>query len=150
MIKRTHSLPVVLALVFPVVALSLEGGCSSCKRDDDEVKPVASATAAPVTTTAAPVATIVPEEDAGSPAPDASVDAGKPALGGPGGGASGSIAKCCAALQSNANSAPLDQKGYYMTAATMCNGMRNTPSAQQAFGQLRQFLAGAKMPAACK
>ncbi|APR78338.1 Hypothetical protein A7982_03685 [Minicystis rosea] len=89
-----------------------------------------------------------PEEpvDAGTDAGDAGLDAGKPG----GGSAAGSIAKCCAALQQNANSAPLDQKPYYMAAANACNGMRNTPSAQQAFAQLRMFLAGAKMPGACK
>ena len=50
----------------------------------------------------------------------------------------------------NANSAPLDQKAYYMAAAQYCNGARNTPSGQQAFAQIRMFLAGAKMPGACK
>ncbi len=70
---------------------------------------------------------------------------------GPGGpGGSGTLAKCCAALQQNANSAPLDQKAYYMAASQYCNGMRNTPAGQQAFQQIRMFLAGAKMPGACR
>jgi hypothetical protein len=92
---------------------------------------------------------MVPEEpvlDAGTDAGDAG-DGGKRV--GPGGGAA-AIAKCCAALQQNANSAPLDQKPYYLAAAGACNGMRSNPSAQQAFSQLRTILVGAKMPAACK
>lgn len=144
--KRSRCLTVVSACFLPFVLLVFGNGCSSCKKDtDDDVKPATSA--APAPTPVAP-ATVVPEEpvDAGSDAGDAGVDAGKPA----GGGAASSIAKCCAALSQNANSAPMDQKPYYMAAAQACQGMRNTPSAQQAFGQLRMFLAGAKMPAACR
>jgi hypothetical protein len=144
---RSRSLMVVLAALLPVIVLST--GCNSCKKDDDD-KPattVASAAPAPTPTPVAPVA-IVPEEDAGAPA-DAGADAGKPPPG-PGGGGSGTLAKCCAALQQNANSAPMEQKMYYMAAAQYCNGMRNTPAGQQAFAQIRSFLAGAKMPGACK
>ena len=92
---------------------------------------------------------VVPEEPV-APVPDAGVDAGKRVVG-PGGPAvgGGTLAKCCDAIQQNANSAPLDQKAYYMAAATYCNGMRNMPAGQQAFAQLRAFLQGAKMPAAC-
>jgi hypothetical protein len=144
---RTRSLSVIFAAMVPVMLMTMGSGCSSCKRDDDD-KPVASASAAPTPapTPSAP-ATVTPEEDAGTDAGDAG-DGGKPVV--PGGGAAGSIAKCCAALQQNVNSAPLDQKPYYMAASNACNGMRNTPSAQQAFGQIRMFLAGAKMPGACK
>lgn len=139
---------VAAAALLPVVLLVFGNGCSSCKKDDDDAKPAASASAPPPAPTPSAPATVAPEEpvDAGSDAGDAGTDAGKPG----GGSAAGSIAKCCAALQQNANSAPLDQKPYYMAAANACNGMRNTPSAQQAFAQLRMFLAGAKMPAACK
>ena len=145
--KRSRSLTVVLAALLPVVVLS--SGCNGCKKDDDD-KPITTASAAPPPApTPVTPAVIVPEEDAGAPV-DAGVDAGKPVgPGGGGGGAAASIAKCCAALQGNANSAPMEQKAYYMAAANACNGMRNTPSAQQAFGQLRMFLAGAKLPGAC-
>jgi len=142
--KRSRSLTVVLAALLPVVVLA--SGCNGCKKDDDD-KPITAPSAAPAPTPVAP-AVIVPEDDAGAPV-DAGVDAAKP-MGPGGGGAAGSIAKCCAALQGNANSAPIEQKAYYMAAANACNGMRNTPSAQQAFSQLRMFLAGAKMPGACK
>ena len=145
--KRSRSLTVAAAALLPVVLLTFGNGCSSCKKDDDDAKPVTSASAPPAPT---PVtsATVTPEEpDAGSDAGDAGTDAGKPI--GPG-SASGTISKCCTALQQNANSAPLDQKMYYLSAAQACQGMKNTPSAQQAFGQLRAFLAGAKMPGACK
>jgi hypothetical protein len=142
---RTRSLSVVFALMAPVMLMTMGSGCSSCKKDDDD-KPVPSAAPTPAPTPVAP-ATVTPEEDAGAPDADAG-DGGKPVV--PGGGAAGSIAKCCAALQQNVNSAPLDQKPYYMAASNACNGMRGTPSAQQAFGQIRMFLAGAKMPGACK
>jgi hypothetical protein len=134
-----------LAALLPV-ALVVAGGCNSCKKDDDDAKPATSATAAPAPTPVAST-TVVPEEDAGTP--DAGVDAGHP-VGPGGGGGSGTMAKCCAALQQNANSAPLDQKAYYMAAAQYCNGMRNAPAGQQAFANLRSFLAGAKMPGACR
>lgn len=146
--KRSRSVMVVGAALLPAVVLAFGQGCSSCKKDKDEDdKPATTASAAPppAPTPTAP-ATVMPEEPVDAGAGDAAVDAGKK----PGGGAQGSIAACCAALQQNVNSAPLDQKPYYMAAANACQGMRNTPSAQQAFGQLRMFLAGAKMPAACK
>jgi len=135
------------AALLPVVLVVFGNGCSSCKKDDDETKPATTASAAAPAPTPSASATIAPEEpvDAGTDAGDAG-DGGKPH----GGGAASSIAKCCAALNQNANSAPLDQKPYYMAAANACNGMRNTPSTQQAFSQIRMFLAGAKMPAACK
>jgi hypothetical protein len=145
--NRSRSLVVVLAAFLPVVVLS--SGCNSCKKDDDD-KPAVTASAAPAPTpTPVAPATVVPEEDAGAPA-DAGVDAAKPVGPGSPGGGSGTLAKCCSALQQNANSAPMEQKMYYMAAAQYCNGMRNTPAGQQAFAQIRSFLAGAKMPGACK
>jgi hypothetical protein len=145
--KRTRSATLVLAALLPVIVLSMGNGCGK-KDDDDKPAPTASAPPPAPTPSPATTATVVPEEDAGAPA-DAGTDAGKPKPGGPGGG-SGTLAACCAALQQNANSAPLDQKAYYMAAAQYCNGMRNTPAGQQAFAQIRAFLAGAKMPGACK
>jgi hypothetical protein len=134
---------IVLATLVPVLIL---GGCKSCKNDDDDVKP-ATSVSAPPPAPPPPPATVVPEEDAGPP--DAGIDAGHPV--GPGGGfGGGTLSKCCAALQQNANSAPLDQKAYYLAAANACNGMRNAPAGQQAFSNIRAFLAGAKMPPACK
>jgi hypothetical protein len=143
MMKRSRSLTVVFAAVMPVLILSIGDGC---KKDEDDKPAPSASVAAPPPTPAAP-ATVAPEEDAGQPV-DAGVDAPHPV--GPGGGGSGSLAKCCAALQQNANNAPLDQKMYYMAAAQYCNGAKATSSGQQAFGQIRQFLAGAKMPGACK
>jgi hypothetical protein len=145
--KRSRSMTVVLAAsLLPVVVLAV--GCNGCGRKDDDDKPATTASAAPAPTPT-PAATVVPEEDAGAPV-DAGIDAGRPTgPGGPGGG-SGTLTKCCQALQQNANSAPLDQKMYYMAAANACNGMRNTPAGQQAFSNIRSFLNGAKMPGACK
>ncbi len=143
--KSSRSITVLLAALVPVVLL---GGCKGCKGDDDDDKPAASASAPPPAPTPPPTTVVAPEEDAG--APDAGLDAGPPVVHGGGSWGGGSLAKCCAALQQNANSAPLDQRGYYMAAASWCNGMRNAPAGQQAFANIRSFLAGAKMPAACK
>ena len=150
--KRSRTATLLFAALSPVLILSAGSGCNSCKKDDDEVvKPATTASAAAPAPTPTPVtpATVVPEEDAGAPA-DAGVDAAKPVgPGGPGGG-SGTLAKCCAALRQNVNSAPLEQKAYYMAAAQYCDGVRNTPAGNQAFAQIRSFLAGAHMPGACK
>lgn len=145
--QRARSVSVLFAALVPAMLLSLASGCNGCKKDDDDDKPAVSAAPPPAPTPSAP-ATVMPEEDAGAPV-DAGVDAGHPT--GPGGPpGSGTLARCCAALQQNANSAPLDQKAYYMAAAQYCNGMRNTSAGQQAFAQIRGFLAGAKMPGACR
>jgi len=149
MMKRTRYFPIVFAALLPIMLLSVtETGCG--KKDDDEIKPPVSATPVPPPTPSpAPTpAPIVPEEDAGAPVVDAGSDA-KPVVG-TGTGAAASIAKCCAALQSNANSAPPEQKGAYLSAATACQGLKAMPVAQQAFAQIRSFLAGAKMPGACQ
>ena len=150
MMKRTRYYSAVFAALLPVVALSAAQG--GCKKDEDETKPMASVTAPPIPTpppTPSAPATIVPEEDAGPDAADAS-DAKAPVTGTGTSSASATIAKCCAALQQNANSAPPEQKGAYQAAATACNGLKSMPAAQQAFSQIRAFLAGAKMPAACQ
>jgi hypothetical protein len=143
--KPARSLAVALAALLPVVVLA--SGCNSCKKDDDD-KPIATSSAAPPASTPVAPATVVPEEDAGAPDAAADADAGHPV--GPGGPGPGSLAKCCAALQQNVNSAPLEQKAYYMAAAQYCQGLKATPAAQQGFSQIRAFLAGAKMPGACK
>src|SRR5512144_2478893 len=116
--RRGFSATVALAALAPVLLLSLTN-CKGCKNDDDD-KPAPVTSAAPVPTpTPVTTATVMPEEDAGAPG-DAGVDAGKPkGPAGPGGG-SGTLAACCAALQQNANNAPLDQKAYYMAAAQYC------------------------------
>jgi hypothetical protein len=146
MMKLSRSVTVALAALLPVLVLS--SGCNGCKKDDDDVKPSTTASAAPPAPTPTAPAAVVPEEDAGPPPV---VDAGPPhPTPGGGGAAPGSIAKCCAALQQNVNSAPMEQKAYYMAAAQYCQGAKNTPAAQQAFGQIRMFLSGAKMPGACR
>ena len=148
--KPTRYFSVGLALVFPVMALLASNGCSGGCGKKEEDAPVATAPPPPPPppSSTAP-ATVTPEEpDAGV---DAAADAGDAAAPKPGGGGSyASISKCCNALAQNANSAPLEQRAAYATAAATCNGLRNTPAAQQAFAQIRMFLAGAKMPGACQ
>jgi hypothetical protein len=150
MMKRTRYLTVVFATLLPVTLLfAAQSGCG--KKDDDDTKPTASV-APPPPPPPAPTApaVVTPEEDAGAASDAADGSDGKAVVTGTGGGASASIAKCCAALQQNANSAPIEQKGAYQAAATACQGLKGTPVAQQAFSQIRAFLAGAKMPGACQ
>jgi len=125
-------------------------GCSSCRKDDDDTKPPPAASTAAAPPAPSALVTVAPE-DPTPPPPDAGIDAGPHAVG-PGGlgHGSGTLAKCCDAIAQNANSAPLEQKAYYMAAATYCNGIRNTPAGQQAFAQIRAFLQGARMPGACR
>lgn len=66
-----------------------------------------------------------------------------------GGGAPDGIKACCAALSQNANSAPLDQKGAYLQAAAICNGLASNPQARALLGQVRSALKGANVPASC-
>lgn len=146
MMKRNRALTVVFAALLPVVLLSAANGCG--KKDDDD-KPAPSASA-PVTAAPSASTVVTPEEDAGADAASDAADASDAKPKGGGGVAPGSLAKCCAALRQNANNAPIDQKANYLAAAAACDGMRNTPSGQQAFAQIRAFLAGAKMPGACQ
>lgn len=64
-------------------------------------------------------------------------------------GGSNPIAACCAALQSNAASAPPHQKGAYLAAFGACNALIGNPQGRQALGQVRALLAGANVPAPC-
>ncbi|MBI4702167.1 MAG: hypothetical protein HY744_13635 [Deltaproteobacteria bacterium] len=68
---------------------------------------------------------------------------------GAGGDATG-IAACCSALQQNANSAPITQKGLYLSAAAACNAVRNDPRGRAALAGVRGMLMGAQVPAACR
>jgi hypothetical protein len=147
MIQRARYASVVFAAFLPVLVLAAtQSGCGK----KDETTPVATVTAPPppppppATATVAPM---IPEEDAGSGAADAAPDVAKV---GTGGGSFATISKCCNALAGNAASAPPEQKGSYLAAAAACQGLKNTPAAQQAFSQIRAFLAGAKMPGACQ
>jgi hypothetical protein len=66
------------------------------------------------------------------------------------GAAGWNIMPCCAALAQMANSAPLAQKPYYMAAAQACKGMRQEPDRALVTAQLQLFLAGARLPGACR
>lgn len=66
-----------------------------------------------------------------------------------GGDASG-IAACCSALRQNANSAPPEQKGFYISAAAVCDGLKNDPQGRAVLGQVRALLMGANVPATCR
>jgi hypothetical protein len=143
--KPTRYIPVLCAALFPFVVAACANGC---KKESDELPPAPSAVATP-TAAASPtaVAPIVPEEpDAGADAADAEADVKKAT----GGGDPTGIRKCCSALAQNANSAPPEQKAYYMSAAAACNGMVNSPQGRQALASLRGLLMGASMPAACQ
>jgi len=146
--KRARYFTVVCAALLPFALLALQGGCTKKETEDTTPSATAPPEPPPAPTPTAP-AVIVPEEDAGADAADdADADAGKKVV--TGGGSYSTISKCCAALRQNANSAPPEQKGAYMAAASACEGLKNTPVAQQAFSQIRSFLMGAKMPGACQ
>jgi hypothetical protein len=145
MIFQTRHATIVLAALLPTLVLAAsQVGCGKKPETD---APVPTVTAPPPPPPPATVAAIIPEEDAGLDAA-ADADAAKPV--GTGGGSFATISKCCNALAGNAASAPPEQKGSYLAAAAACQGLKNTPAAQQAFAQIRSFLAGAKMPGACQ
>jgi hypothetical protein len=118
-------------------------GYTGCKKDEPP-PPLPSATAPVAAPTPTPELTLAPEE----PAPSASAAA---SVKKPGGGAPAqSFAKCCAALQQNAASAPEPNKTYLTTAANMCSSMVAAgKSGPSLVGSLQAMLKGAGMPAAC-
>ena len=67
-----------------------------------------------------------------------------------GGGDPTGIAACCAALQQNSVSAPIQQRGYYLAALGVCNAMRSNPQGRAALAQVRAALQGANVPAPCQ
>jgi hypothetical protein len=138
--------PVLCALVFPFAVALVANGCGN--KEDDAPATTAAPPPPPATTTPTPAVTMTPEEDAGV----ADADAGDAAADGPkgtGGDATG-IRACCAALNQNAASAPLDQKPMYLQAAAVCQGLVNNPQGRAALVQLRGILRGANMPSSCK
>ncbi|MDI1451096.1 acyltransferase [Polyangium sp. 6x1] len=143
--NHTRYITALCAAVLPFALVLVANGCGN--KEEETPPPVPSAAPAP---TPAPTPTpLVVEEDAGSDASDAGedADAGKKVVGT---GDSTGIRACCAALRQNANSAPLDQKGSYLAAAGMCDGLVNSPEGRQALTAVRNMLKGAGAPAACK
>jgi hypothetical protein len=65
------------------------------------------------------------------------------------GGGVDSIAACCAALRQNAKSAPPQQQGAYLMAASACDAARTNPQGRAMLGTIRGMLAGAAAPASC-
>lgn len=67
-----------------------------------------------------------------------------------GSGDSTGLKACCDALAQNANSAPPEQKGSYLTAAASCRALISNPQGRALLGQVRALLAGASVPANCR
>ncbi|MCC6523187.1 MAG: acyltransferase, partial [Polyangiaceae bacterium] len=65
-------------------------------------------------------------------------------------GVGGDLGACCAALAQNAQSAPLEQKGYYLAAVGVCNSMKGSSDARSALGAISAALKGAGMPPICR
>ena len=148
--KPARLFTVLGALMFPLAVALVTSGCP--KKEEDDVPPVPSAPAVVATPAPTPTPTtqIVPEEDAGADAADADTadaDAGKKVVGT---GDPSGIRKCCAALRQNAKSAPPEQQGGYLAAASACDGLANSPQGRQALSTLRGLLLGAQMPASCQ
>src|SRR4051812_2636583 len=120
-------------------------GYTGCKKDEPP-PPMPSAAPAPTPTPTEPL-TLVPETPVVDAGPE---DAGATAHhGGTSGGAG--LAKCCAALASNAALAPSPNKEYLQAAAQACSiavgaGASNASVLAAVQGALR----GAGMPASCK
>ncbi|AUX22381.1 acyltransferase [Sorangium cellulosum] len=144
--KPARLFTVLGALVFPLAVALVSNGC---KKEEEEPPPVPVAPAPTPTPTPTPTTQIVPEEDAGADAADdADADAGKKVVKGVGDPTG--IRKCCAALRQNAKSAPPEQQGAYLAAASACDGLANSPQGRQALSTLRGLLLGAQMPASCQ
>jgi hypothetical protein len=144
--KSQRLLTVLGALVLPLAVVAVSNGC---KKDEEETPAptTASAPAPTPTPTPTPVATIAPEEDAGT---DAQVDADAAPKATGGGGDTTGIKKCCAALAQNAKTAPPEQQGAYQAAASACNNLVSSPQGRQALTALRGLLGSAKLPTACQ
>lgn len=145
--KSIRHFTVLGALLCPLAVVMASNGC---KKDEEEPPPPVPTPVEPAPTpTPAPIATMMPEEDAGAEdaAADADADAGKKpaAVGDPSG-----IRACCQALRQNAKSAPPEQQGAYLAAASACDGLANSPQGRQALAGLRSILLGAQLPASCK
>jgi hypothetical protein len=145
--RSTRRFTVLGALCFPVAIALVTNGCDGCTKENEESAPPATTTTP--TPTPTPTAVLTPEEDAGADAADdaGDADAGKKVVGT---GDPTGVRKCCSALRQNANTAPPEQKGAYITAATACDGLVNNPQGRAALAQLRGLLLGAQMPAACQ
>ncbi|WP_437491763.1 acyltransferase [Sorangium sp. So ce1014] len=143
--KPTRLFTVLGALTFPLAVALVSNGC---KKEEEEPPPVPAPTVVTPAPTPTPTTQIVPEEDAGADAADdaADADAGKKVVTGDSSG----IRKCCAALRQNAKSAPPEQQGGYLAAASACDGLANSPQGRQALSTLRGLLLGAQMPASCQ
>ncbi|WP_437602976.1 acyltransferase [Sorangium sp. So ce590] len=144
--KPTRLFTVLGALTFPLAVALVSNGC---KKEEEELPPVPAPTVETPAPTPTPTTQIVPEEDAGADAADvdaADADAGKKVVTGDSSG----IRKCCAALRQNAKSAPPEQQGGYLAAASACDGLANSPQGRQALSTLRGLLLGAQMPASCQ
>ena len=126
-----------------VLLSALVGAYTGCKKDEPP-PPLPSAAPTPPAPPPEPLA-LVPE-DASIPDAGEDADAGKKV-----GGSGQSLAKCCAALASNAALAPSPNKEYLQAAAQACSiavgaGQSNGAVLAAVSGALR----GAGMPASCK
>jgi hypothetical protein len=126
-----------------VLLSAVVGAYTGCKKDEPP-PPLPSASPAPAPTPQEPLA-LVPEDAAVPEDAGADADAGKKT------GSGQSLAKCCAALASNAALAPSPNKEYLQAAAQACSiavgaGQSNAAVIAAVSGALR----GAGMPASCK
>lgn len=127
-----------LSLGIALAASALVG----CKKDEAP-PPLPSAAPAPAPTPTEEL-TLVPEVPA-------VVDAGEDAAVKKGTGTGQSLAKCCAALASNAELAPEPNKTYMKAAAATCSGAVAAGQSQGAvLAMVSAALKGAGMPASCK
>lgn len=139
----SNRVPLLTPVSLGLLLSAALAGYTGCKKDEPP-PPLPSAAPAPTPTPTAAL-TLVPEVAA---MPDAGEPDAAPKTGGGGGQ---SLAKCCAALASNAALAPEPNKGYLMAAAQACSiavgaGKSNSAVLAAVSGALQ----GAGMPGSCK
>jgi hypothetical protein len=123
------------------VILSIPGGCGDGGAPSPATTaPPAATTSAAASATQAPTI-VTPDVDAGADRLDGGVVTGT---------ATGSLARCCAALRQDRPAAPPEQRSVFEAARAICAVARQKPASPQVFARIRAALAGVKVPAACQ
>ncbi len=145
--KRKRRLCVAGAVAILPSLLALFGACKHTGDDDEDTKPLPSATTAPAESPLSTTTVSTLQEDAGPPPTDAATSpdakSTKKAASDPTG-----MRQCCSDLRQNAKTSPPQFQGAYLLAAAACDGM--VKGGAKELARLRGMLLGAGLPATCK
>jgi hypothetical protein len=125
--------------------LSAQAADGSCKRDGKPVKALYAATSGKDIN----VLAVGSWDEGKDNKPVLNTFRSAKAATGTGGDPTG-IAACCAAINQNAASAPLQHKGAYIAAAGACQAAMTNPQGRAALAAVRSMLGGAGVPAVCR